>query len=284
MTQSLPTDLPVRYQPYRAVLAFGLIFAVAYSAAADMSWWLGSPNLADLQELTRMGASGADQSWFQGFVVRAKKSLLMKVIATVAVAFALYGITQVAWLTLERRCIENIDHRFYAAVIGQTRLEFVVALAGRTRDMSHFVLAAGEPSGRSTDSLRSARIHAALTRHCSYGRAVLGRPTIFASSLLPTLGFLGTVYGISLAVAHLPNAMETGQSDAVYAGLYAAFDTTCLGLAGGIFVRALHEWSLGAWGRLEMVLIDRLGALTQPEFYAPGAELAERGEQQSSER
>lgn len=51
-----------------------------------------------------------------------------------------------------------------------------------------------------------------------------------------SLGFLGTVVGVSLAVAGLPQAMNDNDPTELIIGLSAAFDTTFIGLSASVLV------------------------------------------------
>jgi hypothetical protein len=56
----------------------------------------------------------------------------------------------------------------------------------------------------------------------------------WAQTLFTSLGFMGTIIGVSLAVAGLEDAMQAGNPSGLIAGLSAAFDTTFLGLTGAV--------------------------------------------------
>lgn len=60
-------------------------------------------------------------------------------------------------------------------------------------------------------------------------------------TLFTSFGFLGTIVGVSLAVAGLKKAMDAGEPDALVGGLSVAFDTTFLGLVGAIAVMVLRR-------------------------------------------
>lgn len=59
--------------------------------------------------------------------------------------------------------------------------------------------------------------------------------------LFTSLGFLGTIVGVSLAVAGLPTAMQADDPAALITGLSTAFDTTFLGLGAAITVMLLRK-------------------------------------------
>lgn len=56
----------------------------------------------------------------------------------------------------------------------------------------------------------------------------------WAQTLFTSLGFLGTIVGVSLAVGGLDAAMQDGEPTGLICGLSTAFDTTFLGLVGAI--------------------------------------------------
>ncbi|KAA5598226.1 MotA/TolQ/ExbB proton channel family protein [Blastochloris sulfoviridis] len=68
----------------------------------------------------------------------------------------------------------------------------------------------------------------------------------WAQTLFTSFGFMGTVVGISVAVAGLRQAMDAGDPSALIGGLYTAFDTTFLGLSGALtimfFRKAARLW------------------------------------------
>ncbi|MBB95900.1 MAG: hypothetical protein CML68_15065 [Rhodobacteraceae bacterium] len=69
----------------------------------------------------------------------------------------------------------------------------------------------------------------------------------WAQTLFTSLGFLGTIIGISGAVAGLGPAMAAGEPDALIAGLSTAFDTTFLGLTAAILLLVFRKlFMLGA--------------------------------------
>ena len=68
----------------------------------------------------------------------------------------------------------------------------------------------------------------------------------WAQVLFTSLGFLGTIIGVSLAVAGLPAAMQAEDPGALIAGLSTAFDTTFLGLSAAILLLA-QRWGLELW-------------------------------------
>lgn len=72
---------------------------------------------------------------------------------------------------------------------------------------------------------------------------------LWAQTLFTSLGFLGTIIGISRAVAGLAPAMAAGEPGDLIAGLSTAFDTTFLGLTAAILLLIFRKlFSLGAPG------------------------------------
>ena len=66
----------------------------------------------------------------------------------------------------------------------------------------------------------------------------------WAQVLFTSLGFLGTIIGVSLAVGGLESAMQTNDPGALVSGLSTAFDTTFLGLFAAILLMALRKIAL----------------------------------------
>lgn len=70
-----------------------------------------------------------------------------------------------------------------------------------------------------------------------YGGDAAASYDSFASWVQPlftSFGFMGTIVGVSLAVAGLQAAMDEGEPGALITGLSTAFDTTFLGLLGAV--------------------------------------------------
>lgn len=138
-------------------------------------------------------------------------------------------------------------------------------LAGRVRETCEYVI--------------SRRSGAALEEHLKYlaelaaedlhGSYALVRTVTWA---IPILGFLGTVIGITMAIATItPEQLETSLGD-VTAGLAVAFDTTALSLALSmvlVFATFLIERAEGgALSDVEQFGISHLA----PAFSTPAAE------------
>ncbi|MEM8729470.1 MAG: MotA/TolQ/ExbB proton channel family protein [Pseudomonadota bacterium] len=81
-----------------------------------------------------------------------------------------------------------------------------------------------------------------------YGRApAYDGFAAWAQTLFTSLGFLGTIIGISRAVAGLAPAMAAGEPGDLISGLSTAFDTTFLGLTAAILLLVLRKlFTLGA--------------------------------------
>jgi hypothetical protein len=65
----------------------------------------------------------------------------------------------------------------------------------------------------------------------------------WAQSIFTAFGFLGTIIGVSLAVAGLETAMEQDDPAALISGLSTAFDTTFWGLTSAIFLMVIRKIS-----------------------------------------
>ncbi len=63
----------------------------------------------------------------------------------------------------------------------------------------------------------------------------------WGQTVLTSLGFLGTVIGVSLAVGGLRDAMLEQDPTSLIVGLSTAFDTTFLGLVGAIQYLVLRQ-------------------------------------------
>ncbi len=63
----------------------------------------------------------------------------------------------------------------------------------------------------------------------------------WGQAILTSLGFLGTVIGVSMAVAGLEQAMMEQEPVPLIRGLSTAFDTTFLGLTGAILLLLLRR-------------------------------------------
>lgn len=63
----------------------------------------------------------------------------------------------------------------------------------------------------------------------------------WGQAILTSLGFLGTVIGVSMAVAGLEQAMMEQEPVPLIRGLSTAFDTTFLGLSGAILLLLMRR-------------------------------------------
>ena len=74
-----------------------------------------------------------------------------------------------------------------------------------------------------------------LAQIAEWGADTLFEPMRLGIAAFPMVGFLGTVIGLSGAIASLPAAIgDKAALDAVLADLHVAFDTTLLGLLGAL--------------------------------------------------
>lgn len=91
------------------------------------------------------------------------------------------------------------------------------------------------------------------------------QPLQFAIWLLPVLGFIGTVWGITAAIGGLSALMGQGRlepatAEQVLGGLRFAFDTTLLGLGLAVPLMAFLHWLRA---RAEIVDLDVLATLSR---------------------
>lgn len=68
-----------------------------------------------------------------------------------------------------------------------------------------------------------------------------GEFAVWAQTVLTSLGFLGTIIGVSFAVGGLETAMKADDPSQLIAGLATAFDTTFLGLGGALTLMLLRK-------------------------------------------
>ena len=88
-------------------------------------------------------------------------------------------------------------------------------------------------------------LHAAWTFWRNGSEAVVGydRFGLWAQTIFTAMGFMGTIIGVSLAVAGLEQAMSEGEPGPLIGGLSTAFDTTFLGLSGAVMLMILRKIS-----------------------------------------
>ncbi len=86
-------------------------------------------------------------------------------------------------------------------------------------------------------------LHAAWTFWRNGFKAVEGydRFGLWAQTMFTAMGFMGTIIGVSLAVAGLEQAMAEGEPGPLIGGLSTAFDTTFLGLSGAVLLMILRK-------------------------------------------
>ncbi len=71
--------------------------------------------------------------------------------------------------------------------------------------------------------------------------AAYDRFAVWAQTLFTSLGFIGTIVGVSLAVSGLEGAMRDNEPGVLIAGLSTAFDTTFLGLGAAVSLMCLRK-------------------------------------------
>jgi biopolymer transport protein ExbB/TolQ len=123
------------------------------------------------------------------------------------------------------------------------------AVADRLRESADH-LRTPQPAGSLAEALQHLADLAADRLHGSYG---LHRNICWA---IPILGFLGTVIGITIAIAEIDPKQLSGSLTAVTAGLAVAFDTTALAL-GLSLVLVFTGFTIE---RAEQSVLDRIEA------------------------
>lgn len=189
-------------------------------------------------------------------------------IVVVFLAAAVYAVLQALGVAVDRNRLRLLDSPSRARV---SRLASLLALlSGRT---AHPDTGAGDQVAAISDDPYTAGERYGLQRRRYVDRGLA--PLRYVVWVLPLLGFIGTVVGISDSIAGLGSVIASGGGQAteglmtVLDGLRFAFDTTLLGLASVIPVMAFLmileriEETLTGQGR------DRIQAL--PAAPAPGA-------------
>lgn len=112
------------------------------------------------------------------------------------------------------------------------------------------------------------RFHSEIDAMRAHGGYAMIRLIIWA---IPILGFLGTVIGITMAIAALdPKALEKSM-DTVTAGLGVAFDTTALALALSMVLMFVQYFVDNQEQRLLAAVDDRAADLLTPRFPLAGS-------------
>lgn len=157
-------------------------------------------------------------------------------------AFALFILVMgVLWLGLQTEVIltPSLKDTENAEDVG-----YLWAVWGRSlKDAFQFLLLVGVITvpihaawvfarGRSTDVLEA---------YNSFGH--------WAQTMFTSLGFLGTIIGVSLAVAGLRAAMTRNDPGELIVGLSTAFDTTFLGLVGALLLMAFRKFATLAFAK-----------------------------------
>lgn len=137
------------------------------------------------------------------------------------------------------------------------------AIAERLREAAEH-LEAPQPAGGLGDALQHVADLAADRLHGSY---TLHRNVCWA---IPILGFLGTVIGITMAIAEIDPEQLSGSLNEVTAGLAVAFDTTALALGLSLVL----VFTGFAVERAEQGVLDRVEAFGRKRLAPLGASVA----------
>ncbi len=74
---------------------------------------------------------------------------------------------------------------------------------------------------------------------------------LWAQTIFTAMGFMGTIVGVSIAVAGLKQAMVDKDPATLIGGLSTAFDTTFLGLTGAVSLMVLRKVTRFVGGRVD---------------------------------
>ena len=192
-------------------------------------------------------------TWLAGFMERLAGDNMTRGMVAVLLVLLVYAILQLAGAMLDRRQL----HRKHNPQKPPSSLAGILAaFTGRPFGLPVVLSAANARHGQNEmgqDELRHV--------HFDYGRHVLLTPLHLGLWAFPVVGFLGTVIGISGAVAHLPQVLEdNARLNQLLNNLYVAFDTTFVGLAASLFIMAMLAILDFAWDRNEIIAQHMQGA------------------------
>lgn len=209
-SQSAAPDLP-GFAPWPGFLGIAALILVPFALARDLA--------TSLIERMSLGIDGLEPVIGQWGIELAGRMIgdpLRLGFALLLVTALVYGVLQLAGLAAD-------------GALGRGRA------AAWTR-------AARTLSGRPAGVPRQRYLQASL----GWGSDALLAPLRLGVTLFPMLGFLGTVIGLSGAIADLPEAVQDKDKlDPVLQDLYVAFDTTFLGLLGAILCLILVRLAEG---------------------------------------
>ena len=102
-------------------------------------------------------------------------------------------------------------------------------------------------------ALAAVPLHAIWTFARSGPAAVEGYDKfgLWAQTIFTAMGFMGTIIGVSIAVAGLKQAMVDKDPATLIGGLSTAFDTTFLGLSGAVLLMILRKVTRFAGGKVD---------------------------------
>lgn len=249
--------------------------------------WLASfPLLLLLVVLWEMGGSASgiilrladilrkqDMNWLAGFTSRLAADGMTQGMVSAMLVLAIYALLQLAGAFADRRLARHAANASAPGRAGGMFLKFLSTITGRPGRFPSVFLS--DPASREL--------------HFDYGRHVLLTPLRLGLWAFPVVGFLGTVIGISGAVAHLPQVLEdNAKLNQLLSNLHVAFDTTFTGLTASLAIMAFLFLLDTAWDRndMETAAASRREkpAETRPEPPRPGAEILPSSEVFSEEQ
>lgn len=171
-----------------------------------------------------------DSGWLTGLFQRLPDSQFKIFLAILAAAALLYAMGQLLTVRRERSWLIG------PCFVGPNDWAQTLLFA-RPRDLYIEVPEKGQHATR-------------LRHHVQFGLEDALAPLSALLWAFPMLGFLGTIAGLSDAVARLPAALESDDVGSVLDGLHLAFDTTMIGLLATLLLFPITIWIDQARGPL----------------------------------
>lgn len=202
-------DEPPSFSPWRPFCALAALIVLPFVLTRDLGG-----DLLDTLSLSIDGLEPVIGQWGVEFAARLIGNTMRLAFLLGIVTAVLYGLLQLLGVGADRAWVE----------------------AGPGTRRTGLIRAVHALSGRRCGSDRSGFLSASA----DWGSDTLLSPLRLGVTLFPMLGFLGTIVGLSGAIADLPEAVrDKDRLDPVLRNLYVAFDTTFMGLLGAILCLVL---------------------------------------------
>ena len=163
-----------------------------------------------VENMTRWSGWKIDlvDSWLKGLVERVWLSHYCWFMLALLTVFVCYGLLQLIGIKIDRSLWSNksfsLITKLLAPMTGRCLAKIDLATLNQQRELSYHILTA---------------------------------PLAFGTWVMPLLGFIGTIVGISSAIAELPQLQaQNGDMETVLSNLHVAFDTTFIGLISAILL------------------------------------------------